>query len=425
MKLTLKFIHTADIHLDSPLRRLEAYEGAPAEQIRQASRQAFENLIDLALDEAVDFMLIAGDLFDGDWKDYNTGLYFIKQVGRLKQAGIRVFIISGNHDAAGKMTRSLPYPDNVHLFSSAKAQTRILGDLKTAIHGQSFSKTAVSDNLAAGYPEPVPGHFNIGLLHTSLTGRTGHEPYAPCTLDDLVNKGYDYWALGHVHQFEIVALQPPVVFPGCIQGRHIRESGAKGGLLVTAQEGAPPEITQPDIDVIRWETATVDLSGATDLEAALDRVQTTLEALLEQHDPKPVVARVLFTGATDLHSRLMADPEQIKESVRATAMAHFGERAWIENVAIRTTAKTRSTADPGPLHELSALVEALQADDTELSVLAEALAGLFQKLPADYRQGETRLQPEDPAQMRDQMRDLVSQAHALLVHRLKKESAAS
>ena len=116
----LKFIHSADIHLDSPLQRLEAYEGAPVEEIRQASRRAFENLVDLAIDEAVDFVLIVGDLFDGDWKDYNTGLYFIKQVRRLGEARIQVFIVSGNHDAAGQMTRALPYPDNVHVFSSRK-----------------------------------------------------------------------------------------------------------------------------------------------------------------------------------------------------------------------------------------------------------------------------------------------------------------
>ena len=171
----MKFIHTADIHLDSPLCRLEAYEGAPVEEVRQASRRAFENLIDLAIEESVDFVLIAGDLFDGDWKDYNTGLYFIKQAGRLSDSRIQVFIVSGNHDAAGKMTRSLPYPDNVHVLSWRKPETRIIDHLKVAVHGQSFPKVAVTDNLAIDYPDPVPGHFNIGLLHTSLTGREGHE----------------------------------------------------------------------------------------------------------------------------------------------------------------------------------------------------------------------------------------------------------
>jgi len=417
----MKFIHTADIHLDSPLHRLEAYEGAPVEEIRQASRRAFENLIDLAIDEVVDFVLIVGDLFDGDWKDYNTGLYFIKQVKRLGEARIKVFIISGNHDAAGKMTRTLPYPDNVHVLSPKKPETQILEDLKVAVHGQSFSKVAVTDNLAISYPDPISGYFNIGMLHTSLTGREGHENYAPCSLDDLVNKGYDYWALGHVHQFEMVAQDPPVVFCGCIQGRHIRESGAKGCVLVTAEEGTPLEITCHHIDVIRWEQVNVDLEGVVSIDAILERFQGVLETVLDRHDPKPVVARVAFGGETDMHAQIAADPEHIKESVRSTAIANFGERAWIEKVNVRTRPKIRTVADPGPLRELSALVGELMSNDPELLALGKELSNLFQKLPSDYRQGDEKLQPDDP----QQMRELVEQAHALLVHRLKNEAAAS
>jgi DNA repair exonuclease SbcCD nuclease subunit len=417
----MKFIHTADIHLDSPLHRLEAYEGAPVEEIRQASRRAFENLIDLAIDEAVDFVLIAGDLFDGDWKDYNTGLYFIKQVRRLGEARIKVFIIAGNHDAAGKMTRTLPYPDNVHVFLSRKPATQLLDDLKVAVHGQSFARVAVTENLALDYPDPIPGYFNIGLLHTSLTGREGHEHYAPCSLDDLVNKGYDYWALGHVHQFERVAPDPPVVFPGCIQGRHIRESGAKGCVLVTAEEGMPIEISRHPIDVIRWERVPVDLDGVAGLDEIPERFQGAFEAVLARHDPRPVIARVAFDGETDLHDRIAADPEHIKHAVRSLAIANFGDRAWIEKVSVKTKPKTRPVADPGPLRELRTLVDGLMANPPDLLELGNELSSLFQKLPPDYRQGDANLQPDDP----EQLRQLVEQAHALLVHQLKKEAAAS
>ena len=416
----MKFIHTADIHLDSPLHRLQAYEGAPVAEIRQASRRAFENLIDLAVDEAVDFVLIAGDLFDGDWKDYNTGLYFIKHIRRLGAAGIQAFIVSGNHDAAGRMTRSLPYPPNVRLFSERKSETHRLDDLKVAVHGQSFAKVAETDNLAHAYPAPVAGYFNIGLLHTSLTGRPGHEPYAPCALADLTHKGYDYWALGHVHQFEIAAPDPPIVFPGCIQGRHIKEAGAKGCVLVNVSGGAAPEIARHAVDVIRWEPVAVDLAGAANSDALLERCRAALDTVLERHDPRPVVARVAFSGQTALHARLAADPGLLKETVRATAMTHFGDRLWIETVKVRTAPVHRAAADPGPLGELSALVAALLADDAELLALGEGLASLFQRLPPDFRQGETGLRPDDPAQLRE----LVAQAHALLVQRLHKEADA-
>lgn len=415
----MKFIHTADTHLDSPLHRLEVYGGAPVEEIRQASRRAFENLIDLTIDEAVDFLLIAGDLFDGDWRDYNTGLYFVKQIRRLHEARIGVFIIAGNHDAAGKMTRTLPYPDNVHVFSPTKPETRVIDELKVAVHGQSFAKVAITNNQAVDYPDPVPGHFNIGLLHTSLTGREGHENYSPCSIDDLINKGYDYWALGHVHQFEMVAQAPPVVFCGCIQGRHIREAGAKGCVLVNAEDGIDPEMTFHEIDVIRWERLTVDLAGVMSADEILERFQAALETVLDCHDPRPVVARVECTGETDLHDRIAADPENLKETLRSTAIANFGERAWIEKVKVGTTPKARPVGDPGPLRELDRLVDDLTASETDLLALGNELAGLFQKLPPEYRRGDAKLQPDNP----EQMRELIAQAHALLVQRLKKEAA--
>ncbi|MCL4216761.1 MAG: DNA repair exonuclease, partial [Candidatus Hydrogenedentes bacterium] len=157
---TFKFIHAADIHLDSPLKGLERYEGAPVESIRGAARTAFRNLIDLAIQESVDFVLIAGDLYDGNWKDYSTGLFFGNSMGRLRQAGIPVFMIRGNHDAQSVITRSLSLPDNVHVFSESAPETKQVEGLGVAIHGQSFATQAVDADLAAAYPEAVPGAFN-------------------------------------------------------------------------------------------------------------------------------------------------------------------------------------------------------------------------------------------------------------------------
>lgn len=169
----IRFIHTADIHLDSPLKGLERYDGAPVDEIRGATRQAFENLVELAIDREVDFVLIAGDLYDGDWKDHNTGLFFVGQMNRLREVGIPVVMISGNHDAANKMTRSLRLPDNLerlgHTRPTASKLDR-LAELGVAIHGQSFEKPAQFDNLAQGYPHKQSGMLNIGLLHTSLDG---------------------------------------------------------------------------------------------------------------------------------------------------------------------------------------------------------------------------------------------------------------
>ena len=417
----LKFIHAADIHLDSPLHRLEVYEGAPVEAIRGASRRALENLVELALTEAVDFILIAGDLFDGDWRDYHTGLYFTAQMARLKAAGIAVFIVSGNHDAAGRMTRRLPYPDNVHLFGHRAPETRRLDPLKVAVHGQSFAKSAVTENLALGYPEPLPGYFNIGLLHTSLTGREGHETYAPCSLDDLASRGYDYWALGHVHQFEIAAHRPPVVFPGCLQGRHVREAGVKGGVLVTVPEGSAPDIVHQPLDVIRWSRLTIDMDGLGNEKGALDRVGAALAEEAQRNAPLPLIVRVVLTGATALHDTLSGNLEYWKQAVRSTALANLGDGVWIEGLRLATRRPdTASRAlDPGPLLELERLVDTIAREDDLLLDLGRELDALLRKLPAEYRQGPEAIDSANP----DHLRRIVREAHALLVHELKKEGA--
>lgn len=153
-----RFIHAADVHLDSPLRGLEKYDGAPVDEIRSATRRALEQLVLLAIDEQVAFVLIAGDIYDGDWPDYNTGLFFNSQMTRLKEAGIRVFLILGNHDAANTMTRSLTLPDNVVKFPHDAAATEVLEDVGVAIHGQSFATRKVTEDLSQSYPDKVTGH---------------------------------------------------------------------------------------------------------------------------------------------------------------------------------------------------------------------------------------------------------------------------
>ena len=166
--MAISFIHAADIHLDSPLRGLERYENAPVERIRGATRRAFTRLIDLAIDAKVDFVLIAGDLYDGDWRDYNTGLYLVRQLGRLRDLKIPVFIIAGNHDAANKMTRALRLPENVCFLAHERPETLRLEDLGVAIHGQSFEKQAVFDDLAAGYQDR---QWGIAIKHDDGTVR--------------------------------------------------------------------------------------------------------------------------------------------------------------------------------------------------------------------------------------------------------------
>lgn len=351
------FIHAADIHLDSPLRGLSRYDEVPAEEVRGATRTAFDNLIAYACDEAVDFMVIAGDLFDGDWKDMSTGLYFARAMGKLAAADIPVYWLAGNHDAVSVLTRSLPWPDTVHQFKPRRSHTRTIPHLGVAIHGQSFSNAHVADNLAAAYPERLEHHFNIGLLHTALAGHQGHKPYAPCTVDDLRARHYDYWALGHVHDFTVVAERPYIVFPGNLQGRNIRETGPKGAVHVEVEDGAVVRLHHVPLDTVRWLRAEVDCTPARTLDEVDAAIRTALaRRYAELSDGRPVIARVVLTGLTPLAGALQERRAVHRDTVRALAAA-VAPDLWIEKVQLEATLPgPPPLADGGAVEDIIALL---------------------------------------------------------------------
>ena len=410
-----KFIHTADIHLDSPLRGLEAHEGAPISEIRGATRRAFNALIDLAIDEAVAFLLIAGDLYDGDWKDYNTGLYFASCMGKLDKAGIKVFIVSGNHDAASQITKAMPLPKNVVVFSTRKPESIIIDDLGVVIHGQSYSSRAVTDNLAAGYPRYAPGYINIGLLHTSLTGRTGHEEYAPCTVADLQAKGYAYWALGHVHRREVIARDPWIVFPGNIQGRHIREDGAKGATLVTVEDERITEVLSRPLDVVRWALCRIDVSECLSIESVYDAVRRALSREWDMADGRVLALRLLLTGSSSMHTQMLARTAELTEEFRGIAAA-LGE-LWLEQVLFQTSQKVsllEMLGEDTPLAGLLRTVQSLNLDGNTILSLVPELNVLKSKLPVEIDDGD------DPlfAFSSTRIESLVGEMRELLLSRL-------
>lgn len=401
-----KFLHTADIHLDSPLRGLEKYEDAPVEQIRQATRRAFDNLVDLAVAEKVSFLLIAGDLFDGEWKDYHTGLFFISRMARLRKEGIRVFLVSGNHDAISLISRTLQLPDNVIRFPGNKPATEIIEDIGVAVHGQSYKGRVVDANLAAGFPSRHEGLFNIGLLHTSLNGREGHEPYAPCSLVDLLSKKYDYWALGHVHKFEVVSGDPPVIFPGNIQGRHILETGAKSVTLVTVDDGMV-SMEQRAVDVLRWSLCRVDVGEQAVIEEIEQQVRQSLASELEQSEGRALAIRLMLTGTTPLHTELKESTRQLTESIREIAVG-MGE-IWLENVRIDTRAdSTLETliGQENPFGELLKTLAALDLNPEQITGLVPEISGLKNRLPAELIREESLYLSDSPAAFEDLVADV-------------------
>ncbi|WP_182911958.1 metallophosphoesterase family protein [Sphingomonas cavernae] len=365
---SFRFLHAADIHLDSPLHGLSRYEGLPIEEIRSATRSAFDNLIQCAIDEAVDFVVIAGDLFDGDWRDMGTGLYFARAMGRLDQAEIPAFVLAGNHDAASVISRTVPWPPNVKLFGSRRPETHRLPNLEVVVHGQSFSTPAVTDNLVLAYPAADDHAFNIGMLHTALAGRPGHAAYAPCSLDDLRSKGYDYWALGHVHEFEIVSRDPYVVFPGNVQGRTIRETGAKGVVIVTVVDREVTALERVELDVIRWIRLDVDCVGALDDDVG-DLVRAELGRLHSSNGSgRPLVARVTLVGETVAAGALHDRAASLRDDVRAIA-GSISPNLFVEKVKVLVSEPAREGVTMG--EDLGLLIDEA-ATDPDLAAAIKA-----------------------------------------------------
>ena len=409
-----KFIHAADIHLDSPMRGLANYPGAPIEEVRGATRKALEALVDLALEEAVDLVVIAGDLYDGDWRDYHTGLYLAAQMTRLRSAGVRVVTAAGNHDAASQITRHLKLPDNVVQLSTRAPQTVAFEEFGLAVHGQGFAERHVAQNVVPLYPAPRSDLFNIGLLHTSA-GYGGHEEYAPCSKEDLLARGYQYWALGHVHRAEVLSERPWIAFPGNLQGRQIRETGPKGCLLVTV-DGESVRVEPRELAIVRWEWCRVAGDGCRDGFEVLERMGCRLEELLGACEAPVLAVRVAIEGDFPARASLLAAPERWLNEARQLATDLSAARVWLEKLEVEEppgAAAAESPLDGSALALLQAL--ALTAEDvTRLGEDAD-LRDLLARLPRELTEeaGCAELCAETLAR-------LAPRARALLVEAVEK-----
>lgn len=412
----IKFIHAADLHIDSPLVGLSAHDEAPSEDIRSATRRALKNLVALAIREQVDFVLIAGDVFDGDWPDYHTGLFFNARLAELHEAGIPVLMVSGNHDAASTISRHLTTPPNVFQFPVDHAASHLFEDLGVAVHGQGFAERAVRHNLVPGYPAPLPGLINIGVLHTSVNGQGNHETYAPCHLSELVDKGYDYWALGHIHKRQILHEHPWVVYSGNLQGRHIRETGPKGVMLVEIEPSRSWNVQFRSLDVLRWEVASIDLSAACTMEDLAGAVMVPLEQLAADAGGLPLAVRLELTGRTALHGTIMADLERAVSEVQNAANMAAPGKIWLEKVRWMTRPVALPAADRhhgDALAEIRRTLDVLGQDDQFIASFVADMGKILDRMPA-YQQSPGAFQRDDPTDMATMLDEAGALLNALM-----------
>jgi len=408
--MAFRFLHTADIHLDSPLRTLAMRDAALSAHIRGATRKAFTGMVDTCLDQRLDALVIAGDLYDRDLQDMSTALFFGRQMRRLADAGIRVFIIRGNHDAESVLTRELSLPDNVHVFH-AEGGTKRLTDSGVAVHGLSFAAAHVPENLLNRYPAPAPGMVNIGLLHTSLTGAEGHDVYAPCTLADLRGHGFDYWALGHVHKRTVHSQQPWVVMPGIPQGRDIGEDGPKSATIVTIGDDGAITAEEVLTAVAQFERVTADLTGAETMADAANAMERALADTRDTLSAPHLVARLTLRGDTPLAPALRRDDDLTLTEARQAAES-VGS-TLIDSLKFAFVSPER--AEAGPLAELEALMR--KADDLPPEVVDQTLAAadaVRRALPPELRKSF----PDSDQARRAMATDLIAEGAGDVIARL-------
>jgi DNA repair exonuclease SbcCD nuclease subunit len=434
----MRFLHVADIHLDSPMLNLRRMGDEAHGAHVDCTRRALEKLVEYAIDEAngIDFVVIAGDVFDGTWKDYQTGIYFQSQMRRLRSAGIPVVAIRGNHDAQGKMTRDLTdWRDTVTFLDADACQTLRGSEIgltdELIIHGQSFRDASVTENLVAEYPEGSRGAFHLGLLHTSLTGDfDGHGNYAPCTLDDLRSKGYGYWALGHIHLRQAMHREGDaalVHFAGNLQGRSVRECGAKGALVVDVDSDYRATCRFQAFDVLRWLRIEVSLAPEDDAEAALARFESLLKKAMQDRQGRELAVRVVFSGRCEAHrkfskdldlDRLRADTEQIVADVGQ-------DLVWLEKVKDETRPnydRGRMASGEGPAAELIRLIDDVSAGRSELNGLT-GIDELSAKIRAELRAHEVLDSDEQGMLSPEHLRQLLPRAEAILLGKMQDASS--
>ena len=375
-----RFLHVADVHLDSPLNRIRRLNQSMADRMQGASRRSFEAVVDVALEREVCAVLIAGDLFDGPVRDASAGLWVESQFKRLTSAGIQVVLILGNHDAVSGAGRASRWASGVVEFGDKQASSVVIDSAGVVVHGQSFGAREQTADLAAKYPRPLSGLFNVGLLHTSLSGSGTHDTYAPTSLPVLENSGYEYWALGHVHTRNPDSLSQRcfVGYAGNTQGRSIREVGAKGCYCVEIQDCELQTVEFVPTDCLRWQQLKLDISPAEHLRDIEDLLETHANWLLNSAEGRSLALRITLQGATPLHAELSRPGamDNICDSL-AARLADMGD-FWLESIKLDSGPHPGRSSDDVllPLKYLERISLAARQD----ALVRQQMEGLLEEL---------------------------------------------
>lgn len=386
------FVHAADLHLDSPFKGLAKAPAAVRERLRESTFASFARIIETALEEEADFIVLAGDLYDMADRSLRAQLRLQRMLETLTEAGVGVFAVHGNHDPESGRRAKLDMPKGVHIFGSREVQCvearRRDGALAAHIYGISYAAPAVTDNLALRYVRREGAPFHLALLHANVDGVAGYDNYAPCRLADLTAAGFDYWALGHVHERRVLHTDPHVVYPGNIQGRSIRESGPRGAYVVRVSAAGEVDLSFRDTADVLWKETAVSIDGLEREQQLKEKLLAAADEARKESGGRPVVLRLRLTGRGPLHRALLqpaaADDWLTELREWLGDPADSADWIWPESIVIGTAGMVDMAGlaeDDGFLGELVRRGLAAAADETASRALLDAATEPLRRHP--------------------------------------------
>lgn len=383
-----KFIHCADLHLG----KKPAYSGSPGREaafiLDEAVRNSFRRLVELARTEKVDFIIIAGDLYDLEARSIRASRFFKKQCQRLKKENIKIYLISGNHDPAGKEKEPFELADNVKIFSSEEVETVEFfkeGELSAQISGQSYRQRFEDRSMYNFYTPLDKGVFNIGILHSQLD--KDNRRYVPVSKNELLSKEeIDYWALGHIHQYRKINSQPALFFPGTLQGRNLSEEGPKGVILVEVDQNLNYQQQFIALAELEYKNLSLKLDQLPEIKniSELERLLTAeinslREKIIEANqnryfELKALIMRIIIKGRSKIDQFVENNSEELElELVEELRRKFAGEAPyiWPDSIIFRTAPPLadyqKLKADNPLLNEVEKLVKKAAGEDNKLA----------------------------------------------------------
>lgn len=340
MAKSLRFIHCGDLHLGSPFHDIAMIDDRWQRIVGKAPVRAFQKIVQIAIDKKVHAVLITGDVYTSADHNLTAQLDYVRLLHKLAQNDIQVFAVMGNHDPLEAWKAKIPFPPNVYIFSTEQVERVPLiveGEEVAVVYGQSYAKSEQRENIAWKFSRSTADRYAIGMLHTQVGSH--QSSYAPCTLTDLKECGMDYWALGHVHTYQVLCEKPYIVYAGNPQGLDCTETGARGCCYVEVGPYGTTDIEFMDTSIVRWAAADIPIDDIESVSELREAVRLAKEKLRREIG-KPTFLTINFTGAGSMY-HVINNPEATQYWIDSWREEEQGKYAFVMVERLRNMARPK------------------------------------------------------------------------------------